>query len=110
MHLLKELLRDEVGFIVSAELVLIGTILVIGLVVGLVEVQNAVIAELNDVADSIGSVNQSFFYSGSRSQKENGLTKARFAGSSFLDHVDACDRNECDLTCDDPRPEEYKVF
>lgn len=48
--ILTQLLHDETGFIVSAELVLVATILVIGLIVGLSEVQHAVVQELNDVA------------------------------------------------------------
>ena len=59
MSALHALLRDEAGFIVSAELVLVATLLVIGLIVGLSEVQHALVAELNDVADAIRNVNQS---------------------------------------------------
>ena len=62
--MLKQLWSDESGFIISAELVMVATILVIGLIVGLSEVQHAVVGELNDVADAIGSANQSFGYSG----------------------------------------------
>lgn len=51
------LLNDENGFLVSAELVLISTILIMGLVVGLTEVSFAVNNELEDVASAIGSVN-----------------------------------------------------
>ena len=47
--MLRELLNDEAGFIVSAELVLIATILVIGLIVGLSSIQHAIVQELNDV-------------------------------------------------------------
>src|SRR6056297_1274428 len=56
----KELWNDEQGFLVSAELVLIATILVIGLIVGFTSIQHAVVAEMNDVGDSIGALNQSY--------------------------------------------------
>jgi hypothetical protein len=52
------------GFIVTAELVMISTILVIGMIVGLVVVRDAVVAEMEDVAESIGDMNQSFQYKG----------------------------------------------
>ncbi len=92
MNLCTQLFRDEAGFIVSAELVLVSTIAVIGLVVGLTEVSNGVNQELEDVGAAIGSVNQSFRYQGVTS------CKARFFGSSFKDHADEAD-SENDISC-----------
>jgi hypothetical protein len=66
-----QLYRDDAGFIVSAELVLIATIVVIGMVVGLSEVSHGVNNELNDVGDAFGSVNQSFRYSGLETRSGN---------------------------------------
>ena len=57
---LSELWNDEEGVILSAELVLIGTILVIGLIVGLANLQNAVVGELNDLGNAIGGADQSY--------------------------------------------------
>jgi Flp pilus assembly pilin Flp len=103
-----ELLFDETGFIVSAELVLIATLLVIGLVVGLSEVQHAVVQELNDVAEAIGALNQSYAFAGFRSMKFGGGLKSFFAGSFFHDSRDDCDGNECDITCAPPDREGKK--
>jgi Flp pilus assembly pilin Flp len=100
--------NDEAGFIVSAELILIATIVVIGLIVGLSEVQHAVVAELNDVADAFGSVNQSFYYSGMSAKKSDGCLKSSMAGSSFRDTTDDCDNNQCALSCDAPSSEAPK--
>lgn len=108
MNVARSLFRDEAGFIVSAELVLVATIVVVGLVVGLAEVQSAVVAELNDVGDAIGSLNQSYYVSGSTSYKGHHGVKASFAGSSFRDTVDSCDNNQCTLDCDRPAPEAPK--
>jgi hypothetical protein len=80
------LLNDENGFLVSAELVLISTILIMGLVVGLTEVSFAVNNELEDVASAIGSVNQSFYANGLHSDGK-GCT----GGSEFDDVADNCD-------------------
>lgn len=99
--------RDDAGFIVSAELVIVATLLVIGLIVGLSEVQHAVVAELNDVGDAIGSLNQGYRFSGfsKRNGGKHGSVKAQSYGSSFRDSRDECDNNQCDIDCDRPVPE-----
>lgn len=105
--MLRKFLNDEIGFIISSELVLVATICVIGLITGLVEVQFAVVNELNDVSEAIGSLNQSFFFTGFTATKVNGGggIKAQTFGSFFTDHFDQCDGNECTLGCDTPVPE-----
>lgn len=104
------LLQDENGFIISAELVLIATLLVIGLIVGLSEIQHAINQEMNDIADAIGSLNQGFFFTGFSAFKSDGTLKAFFGGSVFHDHRDECDGNECAITCTPPTPEEPKAL
>jgi len=108
--MLRQLLNDEAGFIVSAELVLVATILVIGMIVGLSSIQHAVVQELNDVGDAIGAVNQSYFYSGFSATKTGGSDKPKSytRGSSFLDRVDDCDNDQCELACDAPVAETSK--
>lgn len=58
--MLRKLWKDEAGFVISAELVLVATLLVIGLVVGLTELRNQVVEELADVAMAIGYVSQGY--------------------------------------------------
>lgn len=62
MKLLQKLWADEAGFIISAELVLVATIVVIGLIVGLATVRNQIVQELVDVGQAIGSISQSYAY------------------------------------------------
>ena len=62
--MLKKLWKDEAGFIVSAELVLVSTIVVISMVVGLACIRNQVVQELVDVGQALGGTNQSFGYAG----------------------------------------------
>lgn len=62
--LILKLWADEAGFLISGELVLVGTIMVLGVVVGLSEVSHAINSELEDVACAFGSVNQSYRYGG----------------------------------------------
>lgn len=103
--------NDQTGFVISAELVLISTILVLGLIVGLTSVQSAVVGELNDVGAAIGSLNQSYSYSGFASRKASGECgiKAFTAGSAYQDLRDECDADWCgqSLVCGsiDPQPE-----
>jgi hypothetical protein len=105
--MLCKLWNDEAGFIVSAELVLVATILVIGMIVGLSEVQHAVVQELGDVGEAIGSVNQSYGYTGFSAVKAKGPSSFT-SGSVFTDSTDDCDGNQCDLACDPAAPEAAK--
>ena len=95
---MKNLINDEAGFVVSAELILVATIAVLGLVVGLAEVRQAVSSELEDVAAAIGSMNQSYCLNGLHSPK------AQAYGSHFRDHADFCD-GEHDIVGTDPARE-----
>ncbi len=110
--MLRNFWKDENGFIVSAELVLIATICVIGLIVGMVEVQFSLVGELNDVADAIGSLNQSYQFAGFTVCKNHNsggnFIKSHVAGSMFVDTVDECDNNQCTIGCDSPQPEAPK--
>lgn len=96
--LVTQLLHDEAGFIVSAELVLVATILVIGMIVGLSEVANGINQELEDVASAFASVNQSYCFSGFNGHK------AWEAGSHFQDAVDFCD-SQFDINGNGSQPE-----
>ena len=105
----KQLWNDESGFIVSAELILISTILVIGMVVGLSEIQHAVVQELGDVGDAIGAINQSYYYTGFSAEKTaSNQEKSSTEGSKFKDLEDDCDNNQCDLDCDKAKVETAK--
>ncbi|QDT12340.1 hypothetical protein [Planctomycetes bacterium K23_9] len=77
-----KLWQDEAGFVVSMELILIVTILVIGMIAGLTALRDAVVGELTDVARSVQQMNQSYSVNG----VENG--SASTSGSGFQDHND----------------------
>ena len=86
----RRLWNEEAGFIVSAELVLVATILVIGMIVGLVSVRNQVVQELVDVGQAIGNLSQSYGYGGI-----NKLSMAFTDGSYYNDKADFCQENAC---------------
>ena len=64
MNLLTQLLRDEHGFVLSAESVLLGTVGVVGATVGLSAVAKSVNEELTDAAMAFRSLDQSFHFAG----------------------------------------------
>jgi hypothetical protein len=92
--MLFRLWNEETGAVVSAELLLVGTILVIGTVVGLKSVRDSVVTELADVAQAIGNVNQSFSYSATSGHH------AFTAGAAFVDNADFCETPVGHLNCD----------
>ncbi len=57
---LKKLWNDERGFVNSMELILISTLAVLGLIVGLVAMRDAVVQELGDSALAVDELNQSY--------------------------------------------------
>ncbi len=85
MKVLMQLWRDDSGFIVSAELVLVATILVIGMIVGLATLRDQVVQELGDVGAAISQIVQSYSWSGI-----TGHTSS-VAGSYLNDTTDFCD-------------------
>jgi hypothetical protein len=85
MRVLRNLWKDDAGFVFSAELVLVATILVLGLLVGMTAVRDAVVSELSDVAGAIQDLNQSYEFYGVVGH--SGET----AGSDFVDGLDHCD-------------------
>ena len=87
MNLLCRLWNDQSGVVVSAELVIVATILVLGMIVGLTTVRDQVVQELGDLALAIASINQSYSFSGATGHHSS------TAGSIHIDLLDDCDTN-----------------
>ncbi len=65
MHqLMRKLWSDDQGALIATEWLFIATIMVIGLVVGLVYVRNAVTSKLSEFAQAIMYINVSYQYPG----------------------------------------------
>jgi hypothetical protein len=92
MKTMLRLWNEEVGAIVSAEIILVASILVIGVIAGLKSLRDSVVTELADVAQAIANINQSYSYSGASGHH------AFNPGSVFVDRLDFCDGT--DLTSD----------
>ena len=86
MKVMQRLWSEQDGAIVSAEIMLIASVLVIGVIVGLKSVRDSVVSELADVAQALANVDQSYSYSGTSGHH------AFTAGGFFGDLPDFCDQ------------------
>ena len=83
--LFTNLMNDEAGFIISAELVIVATVAVLAMIVGLSEVGMNINHELEDVGSAIGSLNQSYHVQGTCGHQ------GHVGGSCYTDQRDFCD-------------------
>jgi hypothetical protein len=87
---ISKLLSDQTGFVVSAEVMVIVTLLFCATVVGYAVVRDALVQELGDIGEMVGSVSQSYNVTGIQKRKNDGF-HARCSGFGFNDNSDACD-------------------
>ena len=89
--------KKQKGFIVSIELIFLATILVIGLLAGWVMLRDTTLGELQDVANAVGSINQSYTYNGTAENGDSdpngpfGPEATYTMGSFFVDDTDTSD-------------------
>lgn len=76
--------KKQKGFVLTSELIILSTSMVAALVIGLATLRDSVTAELEDVAEAIGSLDQSYAFDGIIS----GGASAEISGSGFIDGVD----------------------
>lgn len=80
---------------ITSEIILIATILVIGLVTGLSTVRNAVMQELGDVGTAVGVVSQDYSFGAASGHASSA------GGSRYIDQVDSCEDPICSDDCID---------
>lgn len=85
LRTLKHLWNDDDGFVLSSEMVMYGTVGVVGVTAGAAALRDTVNSELDDVAKAIGSIDQSYYFSGTAGHS------AWTAGSVFFDRADKSD-------------------
>ncbi|MBM83116.1 MAG: hypothetical protein CMJ78_21350 [Planctomycetaceae bacterium] len=96
--MLRKLWNDELGVVLTAEFILIMTIMVIATVVGISEVAVATSNELNNVSNAIGASNRSYGYTGFSTLTPSGDRQNFSSGATWIDDVDNCGTNHtCDL-------------
>jgi hypothetical protein len=84
---MSQLWKDEAGFVVSADLVLVSSILVLGMMVGLVSIRDQIVMELADVGYAFALLNQSYTWSGVTGHTSNTSGSALFDATDFCDDV-----------------------
>lgn len=84
-NLLKRLWLEEDGVVLSSEMMLYGSLGVVGAGAGYTALRDSVNAELSDLAKALGSIDQSFWYAPVVGHS------AWTAGSAFYDRADVCD-------------------
>ena len=85
MKTFARLWKEEAGAILSAEVMMVASILVIGVIAGLSSLRDAVVSELADVAQALANVNQTYSFGGVAGHHVfNG-------GGAFIDLSDFCD-------------------
>lgn len=81
----RRFLDSDAGFLLSTESLLLGTIGVLGLIVGLAEVRNAVVQELGDFSQAVAFLSQDYAYTSVTSAN---VTAIQTSGSAYVDDVD----------------------
>jgi len=102
----RTLMNDEAGFTVSAELVLVFTLVFCGAAVGASVVRDALVQELGDVSEAIGALNQSFQWRSITAPDSGdpvGSPHATCAGSGFEDQKDDCDCDQITFSVITPK-------
>jgi hypothetical protein len=90
--MLRSFINDENGFLISAEMVLVFTLMFCGVAVGFAVVRDSLVQELGDVGEAIGALDQSYNYRSVRAPLEGGGgNHGRCSGSGFNDEEDECD-------------------
>jgi hypothetical protein len=100
--MLRKLWNDDCGALLATEWVFLATLLVIGVITGLVAVRQAVISELTEFAQAVLALNQSFSFSGqtncesftggsSASDTTNGIAEGTVGASTALVNQTPCD-------------------
>lgn len=85
----KTLWSDENGFVVSTELMIVATILVIGLIVGMAQIRNQLVQELSDVGTAISNFDQSYAYTGVTHATATSTVTGGGLFNDALDHYDS---------------------
>jgi len=95
--MLRKFFNDEAGFVLSAEMIIIATLTIGAAVIGAAAVRDSIVNEYDDVADSIGALDQTWRIrdvvvdgdgaSAYSSANDHGAA----AGSGFNDNQDDCD-------------------
>jgi Flp pilus assembly pilin Flp len=86
-RLIQSLWKDQSGFVVSTELMIVATILVVGLIAGVAHVRTQLVQELSDLGTAVSNFDQSYSYTAVAHASSADST----AGGLFADVQDTYD-------------------
>jgi len=95
--MLRKFFNDEAGFVLSAEMIIIATLTIGAAVIGAAAVRDSIVNEYDDVADSIGALDQSWRIrdvvvdGDGASNFDSAQDHGGASGSGFNDNRDDCD-------------------
>jgi hypothetical protein len=101
-QMLSKLWNDDCGAIIATEWVFVVTILVLGIITGLVALRQAVISETTELAQAIMALNQSFSFSGQTNCESSTAGSAAADSCNTIGEVSAAattctvNQNPCD--------------
>ena len=101
--LMLKLWKDDAGALIAAEYLFIATILVIGIVVGLANVRDAVVNELTELANAYMALSQGYAFSGLQGcgATTDGSAANDFSNTLEHTHTVPADPSDIDrLPCD----------
>ena len=87
--LMQKLWQDDEGALIATEFLFIAVILVIGLVVGLVYVRNAVTAKLSELAQAVLFLDVSYQFPSLNGNNVGMMSLAQSSGSNVFDNLPA---------------------
>lgn len=86
--------KKVAGFVMTTELVLISTVMIVGIITGLVTMRDSITAEMEDVAEAIGHFDQTYAFNGI----VNAEKTAGIEGSVFGDATDTNAGDDAEFT------------
>ncbi len=103
-HLWIRWVSDERGSLVSIELIIVATIVLIGSIAGLVSLRDAVNQELGDTAASLSRLNHTYYYNSIEldGKIDSVHYKMYIRGSSYEDQSNFCEPNSPDVAGEPP--------
>jgi hypothetical protein len=87
------LAAEETGAVLSMEMILTATILVLGSIVGLSAFRDAVVQEMGDIGAGLASLDHSYRYNSIEQSEviENVFLESQILGSSYSDNLNFCE-------------------
>lgn len=82
--------REDAGFVLSTEMIIVLTLVVVAVIAAFTALREAIVTEMADTGASLARLNQSYAINGVSSHSSFG------AGSLYLDSDDFCDRRGLD--------------